>query len=797
MNWKKFLLSCSSLGLLISFPYNIIGCAGGEPDPYDYFVSFFNTNLGSTPGYEPFYYTNYEFLYKNDEPVNTATVTAAEWIPYAGNKFTDQDASAFVNQYARKDLAALYNSIEKSTALTAPDSVKNNGMTRFFQDQKDLEALGYLMYAKQVEPDVTGSWSEWEPVQRDSAKMAKLIKNGQQLYNASKKDFIRLRYAYQVLRLAHYSHRYQDCLNWYDELVKSNTTPSVLQDLCVSLRAGALLHTGHNAEAAYIFSKLFSKSNVRKVSNYMSFDWCVKRFDENSRKECLAYCKNDEEKANMLGLFLLGSNETEIKALQQIYNIYPASSILQLLTVREIQKQEEHYFTPSLRSSVAERGLYNYYGSMPDSALKNMQRDTRALSGFCKTAATGKNGNKGFYLLAAAHTAMIGKDFTASRQLLDEAKKASLSQQLQDQWAMTNLVLTINQQQKIDAAFEAQLLPSIQWLEKKAKDDQEYAKFYRRLFADVLSAKYEDSNNKVRDLFCIAVADKINADYVKESWGYYSQSFDMLRNKLTAEQVEETIRLMESKTTTAYEKYLISRATFKAEDVNDVAGTAWLRRFNFTEAEKWFKKIPANYYAKEPYHTYMAANPFADLLLDVHAPTKQDTVRYTKLTFTQRMLKLEQQLNVAKNNEQMARLCYEIAKGLYHMSYWGNSWMMVQYGWGSSEWDNSDTSSKTSDYYSVQKAKNYYLQAYKLSGDANFKARSLFMAAKCDQKQAGILPNTYADDYKKQLSVWLSDFDKRNSYFTTLNRQYASTAFYKEAFNTCSYLKDFVQKSGR
>ncbi len=795
MNWKKFLLSCSSLALLVSFPYNIIGCAGGEPDPYDYFVSFFDKRLANAPGYEPFYYTNYQFLYKEEEPVNTAAITASEWISYGGNTFSDKAAYAFVNQFARKDLSALYNGIEKNTTPAIPDSVKNNGMTQYFQQQKDLESLGYLMYAKQVEPEVTGSWTSWEPIQRDSIKMSKLIKNGQQLYNVSKKDFIRLRYAYQVLRLAHYSHRYQDCLRWYDELVKNNTTISVLQDLCLSLKAGALLHTGHREEAAYLFSKLFSKSEVRKISNYMSFDWCVKRFDEIDRKACLAYCKNDEEKANMLGLFLLGSNVTETKALQQVYRFYPASSILQLLTVREIHKLEESYFTASIEK--APKGMYQ--SNLPDTSSKKMQREAKALSDFCKQAATGKNSNKGFYLLAAAHFALISKDYSISRQLLDEAKKTTLPQNLQDQWAMTNLVLTINQQEKIDATFETQLLPSIQWLEKKAQHDEEYAKFYRRIFADILVSKYNKSDNQVRSLFCISVADEINKKYVKESWGYYSQGIDILRNKMTGAQVEEVVRIIESKTPSPFEKYLISHTVFNRNDVNDVAGTSWLRQLNFTEAEKWLKKVPASYYTDEPYHTWMAANPFADLILDIHAPTNQDTVRYTKLTFTQKMLRLGQQLNIATGDEQRARICYEIAKGLYHMSYWGNSWMLVQYDWSGTEYAYPDDSSMVanSEYYNVQKAKTYYLQAYKLSADANMKAKSLFMAAKCEQKQVGRLPATYENNYKKQLSAWLSNFDKRNSYFSTLSRQYASTAFYKEAFNTCSFLKDFVQKNGR
>ncbi|HUP10713.1 MAG TPA: hypothetical protein VM187_00830, partial [Niastella sp.] len=424
------------------------------------------------------------------------------WVSYGSNSFTAKDAYAFVCQYARKDLSSLYFNLEKSQPLVVPDSVKNNGMTKFFMTGKDLEALGYIMYAKQVEPNVTGNWSEWEPIERDSAKMAKLIKNGQQLHTVAKNNAIKLRLAYQVLRLAHYSKRYTECLQWYDELVKPNTTPGILQDLCLGLKAGSLMRTDKKEEAAYIFSQLFSKNAYKRVSNYMSFDWCVKRFDENSRQLCLAHCKNNEEKANMLGLFLLGSNVQELPALREIYQLSPKATLLEILTLREMHKLEENYFTPALQFEQGKKQASINYNTInrTDTTFLKWQNETKSFSAFCQQVASSKStANKGFYALAAAHAALIGADYATSRKLLDDAKKLSLSAKLQDQWAMSNLLLTINTKETIDAAFEDQLLPSIQWLEKKAATDEEYGKFYRRLFADLITTKYQKANNTVKE----------------------------------------------------------------------------------------------------------------------------------------------------------------------------------------------------------------------------------------------------------------------------------------------------------
>ncbi len=77
MNWKQFTIACVSAAL-VSFPQNIIGC-GPDADPYDYYTSFFHQNLPDAKGYKPFYYTGYNFLYDEAEPVETSDVLADEW----------------------------------------------------------------------------------------------------------------------------------------------------------------------------------------------------------------------------------------------------------------------------------------------------------------------------------------------------------------------------------------------------------------------------------------------------------------------------------------------------------------------------------------------------------------------------------------------------------------------------------------------------------------------------------------------------------------------------------------------
>jgi len=214
MNWKAFITACISTAI-ISFPQNSIGC-GPDANPYDYYTSFFHQNLPEASGYRPFYYVGHQFLYDPTEPASLSDMLADEWAAYCGAPVKKADAKKLVNKFSAKELNNLYYHLEKNQPLKISDSVKQNSMTGYFMQSKDLEALGYILYAKQVEPYVLGGDGDWEGIQRDSLKMAKLIKSGQQLYTAAKKDIFKLKYAYQVLRLAHYSGRYNDVINWYD-----------------------------------------------------------------------------------------------------------------------------------------------------------------------------------------------------------------------------------------------------------------------------------------------------------------------------------------------------------------------------------------------------------------------------------------------------------------------------------------------------------------------------------------------------------------------------------------------------
>ncbi|MEP6674985.1 MAG: hypothetical protein ABJA78_07515 [Ferruginibacter sp.] len=795
MNWKVFITACVSAAM-ISFPQNMIGC-GGETDPYDYYSTFFHNNLPDAKGYKPFYYSGYTFLYDEQEPASVANLLSTEWAGYCGTPVTDKDAFQFVNKYAWKDLNNLYFNIEKNQPLKIPDSVKHNSMTDYFIQNKDLEGLGYLMYAKLVEPSVRGGSDSWEAPQRDSLKMAKLIKNGQQLFSVAKKDFFQLKYAYQVLRLAHYSGRYEDVIKWYDDYkIESNKSSELLPQLCLALKAGALFHTGNNKEAAYLFSKVFAAGVAKRISNYLGFTWSYKTGED--RENYLSLCKNNDEKANMLALFAMSSSGSELPALKQIYSLSPGNNVQEVLAVREINKLEEKYLTPYIQKQPGGLSYYSYYAAdNTDSIAMVSGKELSDLASFFHSVAkSGKSSNSGLFEVSAAYTAYMNKDFSSAKKYMEAAEKLSLTQKVKDQLMLTRLLVNISSKDVIDKNFEEEILPSVQWLLKKSKetkveqigywDVNQWALFYRNLMTDVLAKRYHAQNDLQKEALCVGAADGIGNSY---STGAVS----FLRDKFSSKDVEKMFALMDSKQLNKFESFLISNNKIKKADVIDFAGTAYLRDYNYDKAIEWFSKADKKSLSID-------TNPFIDLLYDQEERLPVEAkFGTTKLAFTQEMKRLLQQTGTDKLNA--AKYYYRYALGLYNMTYYGHAWKLVEYyrsgsdGYGIPK----DATDFKKEYYGALSALQYFEKAMNASTDKNFKARCLFMMAKCSQKQ---VKQPQYEDYTGNDGYDKMDADTKlywplfmnNKYFPQLIKEYKTTPFYKEAFNNCSYLRDFVKK---
>jgi hypothetical protein len=246
---------------------------------------------------------------------------------------------------------------------------------------------------------------------------------------------------------------------------------------------------------------------------------------------------------------------------------------------------------------------------------------------------------------------------------------------------------------------------------------------------------------------------------------------------------------MSAKDNSAYDKFLLANNSIHLKQVIDFAGTAYLRDRNYAEAIKWFAKAGNT---QTPIHK----NPFIELLYDQEGQLPGKPISTTKLAFAKEMQRLEWQ--AGKDAANASAYYYKIALGLYNTSYYGYAWELVQYYRSGSDGyylpDSSNTFKK--EYYGCYTAYEYFKKAMDAAADVNFKAKCLFMMAKCGQKQLRRPQyddfNYNWDNYEAAEKKYFIAF-RNNPLFANLVKEYKHTPFFKEAYNSCSYLKDFVQ----
>ena len=140
-----------------------------------------------------------------------------------------QDIGVLVYESSISDLDQLAAAI-RSPSISMPYRLRENTFAEYLLRNKCLETVRYLSFAKQCEPYVIQSDAWKDAPNTARSRMQGLIEDGLQAFRRTKSHYIRLRYAYQLVRLAHYSKQYQQVLDLYDFLMpNTDNDPSIIE----------------------------------------------------------------------------------------------------------------------------------------------------------------------------------------------------------------------------------------------------------------------------------------------------------------------------------------------------------------------------------------------------------------------------------------------------------------------------------------------------------------------------------------------------------------------------------------
>lgn len=805
----------------------IVTACGGSEDPYDYYVSFFQNNVTGSPAYSMFYYTSglvYYDQWGGIEPddMKQEDANIKEWIEYSQSGFSAADGADFIYKFAYKDLNTLYYHIEQNKPLQLPDSVARNGMTQWFLKNKDLEALGYLMFAKKSEAySGAGTEDSWQAAPKDIAGMNKQLKGGKQLWKAARKDFFQWRYAYQVLRLAFYSKDYTGTKELFKELIGDKTAQNIMYNRCLGLKAGAYYQTGDYNTAAYLYSLAFNATDDHKPRNYISYDWCWSAHGEDyqngpraNKDVVYKLAQNNEERAVLKVMDALHQYEDALPLMKAAYELAPKVSGLDIAMTREINKAEQNYFNYTLNANSGFSNDYTYgYRNYPNSYFNSYLREAAQRAAGAKKQmqelmrfgervySEGKvqGSQSGYWPLAVAYLHYMNQDWSNCEAWIAKAEKLNPSGKIKDMLLLEKLLLAINRKQKLDASVEQDILPSILWLEGKAQKQNRYAITYRNLMTSVLPNAYMKQQDTLKALLCIARGSvgadgyggySLWQDPAAKEPAYVDPGFSSEMNQVSTAGILAMKDWIKTGKKSAYETWLVKYKPYKDGALELYVGTRYLRQHEFGKAEAVLKNVPV-----QLLNAYAFADPFAERLEDTQEPV--DTSRPSnKYQFAREMNRIEAGINSAD-----AQTLYRYANGLYSMTYYGLSWNAGMY-WrsgsdGMAYYADTSRNSLINDYrlyYTAEKPMKYYQLAFDKSQDKELKAKCLFMLSKCWQKSADSDQGYHYDptgnnDYVK--------YTLKSPYFKELKSQYSGTAAYRELMQDCSYLQYYVRKTNQ
>lgn len=780
MNWKRFtILICSIAGVV-----GIIKLAEACSDYFDPYEesSFFLNSVNNKPVFLPFYYTGNTAAYSDyEEQTNIKNdVNRKSWKKYTANAVPDADIDSFVYRYKAKDVHNIYEHISKGYTLKVPAVVGANKFTKWLISHKDHDAALYLAFAKTCEPHAAEpeySWNEtthnYESKKRDSAAMQELVHEGIKRVISTKNSELKLRYAYQTMRMAFYSGEYAQTQMLFNTLVAPSR--HFLYYRCLSLRAGALFKTNKKAEAAYLYSHVFDSSDELKEEAHISFRWAT----NGDLKKVLTLCRTNHQKAVlhlMKGMYDFdGDTKTMFAALKNAYALDPKTNGIDVLMTRIINKMEYHLIQEILKPDPANKDLYSQ------------------LITFAQRAATdAKSGTSTYWRLAASYLYLAGADGQNCKKQLDLAAKNMTPKESVVHNTITALYL-VRKSGKITATTEADLLPILQQIETRNKGVNYYNSDYYLMMVHLLSKAYLQQQDTIKALYCISKYHSSNSDY--RNYGvyqpYYFEGWDLME-KMSFTQLQETENFINSSTKTPYEQWLANKPAVTTGILHELAGTKYIRQHQFTKAAVMLQKVPDSLL-----RSWVLPDALVSHISERSDWNKSDSgVLYNKLTLARRMADLQARLD---ENPKDARAAYQYANGLYNISYYGKAVHAHTYYRSTYEprayyqsKERKNSSYEDHQYFGLGEAEHYYKVAFENSTDPEVKARCLFMAAKCWQKNCPVDDSLEGYYYYNNDLYYVNSL--HNPYFARLRKGYSNTAFFSNAAENCSYLRDYMSK---
>lgn len=727
------------------------------------YYNLFAQEIMNDPRYKAFLLT-YDDFYYTDEVLHNGNLV--EWQNYLGLSY--EDTKYLVLESSRDDLRNLTKdkpASDSRLSFATPEFVK-----------KHKQALLYLAYVKYLEPYmriIPGEDNEisyWEFQDDYEHNAGDLDYNKEKTvltksWNAETDAELKLRYGYQLVRLAHYTRRYSEAVQLFNQYVEPVNLRTEMYYYALSQKAGALRGMGETEKANRDFIRVFANSYDLKRQAYISL---TLGWEEIDFSHFVSGAADDNERNDIYLMMGYSDFNNPANEITKIIANNPDAIQAKVLTVRAINRIERNLLTTyPYEDEASANTRYPYWNSYMNEEFRPFFNQVMSLCDRQVANASDKN----FWNLASSYMHFLNMDFDHASQALNNVKSG-------DDLYMTmvrNLTAYIDicRQPRLTSDVETELFAKYADLISTGGYAQESNPYcfnfagWPTFVGQVLTNRYALQGDRAKSFLVIN----------------HIRHIELQPNGKLLDEIETFLK---KKKKNPMEEYIATQSTLDLDNplnyINYVKGVLCLTDGEFKDAKSFFEKQTRLKVSKRIFghNTWVGFYADEDLIMNDDYISEFSFIHdnMTELEVTEALIQL-QKIGKKKGDE-AAKANYLIANFLYNVSPTGyfrhylrfdnnNAWTSEKYSLG------DDTYKNTMPLSTV-----YLNKAMETATDNELKAHIVFALAKNAQQ-----------DLEATTSDWYLTAVIPEAQFEELE-QYRGTSYFKEVSSNCMYFQAYL-----
>jgi hypothetical protein len=577
-------------------------------------------------------------------------------------------------------------------------------------------------------------------------------------WNAESDNELKLRYGYQLVRLAHYTRRYQEAVQLFEQYVEPLKMHTEMYYYALAQKAGALRGMGETQRANRDFIRVFANSYDLKTMAYTSLTmgWD----NEINFADFVAGAADNNERNDIF--FMMGYSDfnNPVNEIEKIVVTDPNAIQAKVLMVRAINMLERRMLLSYVPWGEGDdRSRYPYLGQ-DDTEGRAFFNQALRVSDMQRDKASDKN----FWNLASSYLHFLNKDFELANNCLGNVKSTDA-----DYMAMVkNLTAYIDicRQPQIDANTERYLYDNYA---KMIKGEENYSLNMadNSFIGVVLSNRYGLQGEKAKSFLTLRHVKAIEEN-PDESLLDDIQSF------------------LNKKKKTQLEEFIAATSTAEMANTNNylayVKGVLRLTEGDFKTAKGLFEKQT---------RLKMSRRLFGHNIVVYYSGDEKDIMRddyiadfpfirdnMTEVEVADALMQLDK-IGKKEKGDESAKANYLIANFFYNVSRTGyyRQYLRFDNNNGFSYWKYGPDANVYKNTLDLSSA--YLEKAKKSAEDRELKAHIVYAQAKNAQQ----VMEDHVDTWDQQMVIphaQLNEFD-----------QYAGTSYHQAVLSNCLYYRDY------